>query len=120
MTEDLDQWAAEFMEFTIHLGGYHALPPPGYERGRFICNINDWHPTRSIDQAFMVVEKMREKEYYINLVNGFTHYSIHFMRYLETSMSPSMGLFERAGETARDIKPANAILLAAKAAMEVK
>ena len=46
--------------------GWRILKDGKYRsiKGGFIMFVNDWHPDTSIEQAMMLVEKMREKKSY--------------------------------------------------------
>jgi hypothetical protein len=125
--QELRKWAAGLMEYHIYRGpifeGDITIYPCIVSYQNKCAYFQDstrgeriwWQPDTDLNQTFMVVERMKELGYYINHVNGLTHHSVYFLKYKETSMSPSMGHFERAGETARDSSLALAILLAAKA-----
>jgi len=119
--EELRQWAAEELmewfynpttdEYFTKTGSKPALPYINDGQSRRMIS---WRPDEpETGQIWMVVEKLRERGFYINHVNGLTHHSVFFLKYVETQMSPSMGHFNRAGETVSDTNPCYAILKAA-------
>jgi hypothetical protein len=91
---ELDKWAAELM------GWKHD-------------NLIHWYPSSNIDQAFMVVEKMRERGWNFNLNwQGHPGITICLAQFHKFDTGP---LEHGQGS---DDNPATAILLAAHQALE--
>jgi len=73
---DLDRWIAENVMGWYFRGTYYKTSP----ESKFIEQWTDhWHPTTDIAQAFEVVEKMRENDFWFSLsykterINDRTH-----------------------------------------------
>jgi hypothetical protein len=122
---ELEQWAAEKVMGWVEIIPQIHAPMVYYgsvsdDLPMCSCTVvkDQWHPLTDLNQTFQVVDRMRERGYYINYVNGLTHHSVCFMVYKETQISPSMGHFERAGDTGEDTNLAKAILIAAWSAIE--
>lgn len=84
------------------------------ESGKIECNSELWNPCQKIDQAFQVVEKMREKGYYVKICSPFFEDSNKWYCYFDffgTADSNPMWISEHCN-------PARAICEAALKATE--
>lgn len=114
---ELDKWAAEVvMEWSEIIPQIHA---PMVYYGKFSddvptcsCTVvkDQWHPTRDLNQAFMVVEKMRERGWKLMFDYTDKAYATFYRE-----VPPEMGNNKAAAE---DPNPCVAFLKAAYAALE--
>lgn len=61
--EEIDKWLAEKVMKWIIIDDLHIKTT----LGEYVLDGTQWHPTTDIAQAFMCVEKMREKGYYFTI-----------------------------------------------------
>lgn len=106
MTIDLNKWSAEVvMGFTKT---YLPFDKENYwfeKDGEIVYYKSEWHPLTDLNQAFMVVEKMRKKGWIFNL---------------EIDKNTCVASFGNGTTFAKSKDPATAILKAAYAVLETK
>jgi len=61
--KELDRWLAAFMKFHFIETSSGELQYIDKSSCKFVCLFNDWHPTTSIEQAMMCVEKLKGDNY---------------------------------------------------------
>jgi hypothetical protein len=106
--EDLDKWAAGFLGLEVNPRNDEMLLFPD---GGFIM-VDEWIPTVDLNQAFMVVGKMREKGFLLRLSE---EYKEQVYRAYFSDID-----YIRPDFPQYDPNPATAILKAAYAAVEGK